>query len=294
MREARRYPLFSRVEPVRKGWSDDRKYRAVTKRGEDLLIRVSDRDRYEEKKQEFALTRRIAATGIPMSQPVDFGVHGNAVYQILTWCGGREAKEVLPLLPEAEQYRYGVRAGEILRRMQEIKFRAPSDAWAECYAARITSYLAAYRACGETMYGEERILPFLRDHALCMRNRPTALLHGDFQTDNMVISPDGELAVIDFQGSGFLDPFLAMGGVMVSAETSPAFSNGQLRGFFGGRVPDDFWECNAFYLAAECVNAFAVAVRLGGAEVAYSNRMMRQVLEWYDGLNTLIPSWVTP
>lgn len=51
------------------------------------------------------------------------------------------------------------------------------------------------------------------------------------------------------------------------------------------------WELNAFYMTAESINAFAVAVTLGQEEVDYSNEMMKTTLEWFDHFNNLIPSW---
>lgn len=56
----------------------------------------------------------------------------------------------------------------------------------------------------------------------------------------MIISPNKELYAIDFQGSGVVDPYYALTGVMVTAEVSTQFSIGQLHGYFGGNVPDDF------------------------------------------------------
>ena len=50
-----------------------------------------------------------------------------------------------------------------------------------------------------------------------------SLLHSDFQSDNMVISSNNELYIIDFQGSSIVDPYYALTGVMVTAEVSPNF-----------------------------------------------------------------------
>lgn len=116
-------------------------------------------------------------------------------------------------------------------------------------------------------------------------------MHADFQSDNMVITPDGELYAIDFQGSGVVDPYYALTGVMVTAEVSTQFSNGQLHSYFGGNVPDDFWELNAYYVIAESIHAFSVAVGLGQEEIAYSNEMSKATLEWFDNFNNLVPSW---
>lgn len=284
---------FAKCEPINKGWSDDKKYYAETAEGEKLLLRISDISAREEKEQELALMMRMATVDIPMSQPIEFGIcdDGKSVYQILTWCEGTEAKELLPSLSEKEQYAYGEEAGRIMKLMERIEYHPASDDWAKEYGARAEGYIAAYLGCGEKMIAGDLMIAFIRQHKLCLRNRPRALLHADFQTDNMVISPDWKLYIIDFQGSGVVDPYYALTGVMVSAENSPAFSRGQLHSYFGGEVPDDFWELNAFYMAAESIHAFTVAVKLGQEEVDYSNEMMKKMLEWFDNMNCLIPSW---
>lgn len=107
----------------------------------------------------------------------------------------------------------------------------------------------------------------------------------------MIISPNKELYAIDFQGSGVVDPYYALTGVMVTAEVSTQFSIGQLHGYFGGNVPDDFQELNAYYMAAESIHAFAVAAALGQEEIDYSNEMSKAALGWFDNFNNLIPSW---
>ena len=284
---------FLKCEAIQKGWSDDKKYYAETEEGEKRLLRISDISLREEKEREFDLMKRMATFGVPMSQPLEFGVcdDGKNVYQLLTWCEGTEAKELLPFLSEEEQYAYGKKAGRILKLMEQIEYHLSSDEWAEEYGAKAEGYIDAYLECREKMVADDLMIAFVREHKSCLRNRPRALLHADFQTDNMVISPDGKLFIIDFQGSGVVDPYYALTGVMVSAENSPAFSRGQLHSYFGGEVPDDFWELNTFYMAAESINAFTVAVKLGQEEVDYSNEMMKKTLEWFDNMNCLIPVW---
>lgn len=57
------------------------------------------------------------------------------------------------------------------------------------------------------------------------------------------------------------------------------------------RRPEDFWELNAFYAAAESIHAFTVATALGQEEVDSSNELVSAMLDWFDGLNHLIPAW---
>lgn len=287
------FETFSKIEIINKGWSSDKKYHVETDHGDEILLRISDISEYDSKKYEFDIMKRIAVTGINMSLPIDFGIcnNGKSVYQLLKWCEGKEAKELLPSMSQQDQYEFGWKAGQILRKMQSVESYPSSSEWGKIYGIKVKKYIEDYKTCGQTLVGVELLISFLDKHHSCMENRPMRLMHADFQSDNMVISSKKELFIIDFQGSGLVDPYYALGGVMVTAEVSPQFSIGQLHSYFDGCVPTDFWELNAFYMAAECIHAFTVAVTLGNEEIVYSNEMLKTVLEWYDNLNTLVPTW---
>lgn len=85
------------------------------------------------------------------------------------------------------------------------------------YKKRVEQYIELYQKCGYNFNGDELIVSYLQNGVYCIGERPTALLHQDFQTDNMVISPDAELYIIDFQMCGVSDPYLVLTGAGVSA-----------------------------------------------------------------------------
>lgn len=86
MQDIRDYSFFQKIEPLNKGWSNDRKYYIETVDGRRLLLRVSDISEYERKKTEFEMMKRVAALGVPMPQPLDFGIcdQGKSGYLLLT------------------------------------------------------------------------------------------------------------------------------------------------------------------------------------------------------------------
>lgn len=262
MKDIPNYETFVKIEPIRKGWSDDKKYYVETKDGERLLLRVSSILSYEKKQQEFDIMKKMAAAGIKMSLPIAFGVceNGENVYQLLTWCDGKEAKEALYGISDAEQYAFGLKAADILKRMETIDYKSASLEWAKDYQERVKRYIELYRECGYTFDDDDVVISYLQTQQYCIGERPTALMHEDFQTDNMVISPDGDLYIIDFQMCGVADPYLVMTGVGVSAMYSIPFAMGQIDGYFGKSVPEDFWEKYNYYMLAEMLYAFTVGV----------------------------------
>ena len=264
MKDIRNFDIFVNTEPIHKGWSGDRKYYLETKDGERFLLRVSDISSYETKQHEFEIMKKISAAGIKMSLPISFGIceEGKSVYLLLSWCDGEEAKEALYHLSDAEQYVFGRKAANVLKQMEAIDYKLPSQEWSQTYQGRVAHYIELYRRCGYTFDGDDVIISFLRTQRHCIGERPTALMHEDFQTDNMVISSDGELYMIDFQMCGETDPYLVMTGAGVSAMYSVPFAMGQIDGYFGKTVPEDFWQKYRYYMLAEMLYAFTVGVKM--------------------------------
>ena len=264
MKDIRNFDIFVKTEPIHKGWSGDRKYYLETKDGERFLLRVSDISSYETKQHEFEIMKKMSAAGIKMSLPISFGIceEGKSVYLLLSWCDGEEAKEALYHLSDAEQYVFGRKAANVLKQMEAIDYKPPSQEWFQTYQGRVAHYIELYRRCGYTFDGDDVIISFLRTQRHCIGERPTALMHEDFQTDNMVISSDGELYMIDFQMCGETDPYLVMTGVGVSAMYSVPFAMGQIDGYFGKTVPEDFWQKYRYYMLAEMLYAFTVGVKM--------------------------------
>lgn len=264
MRDIPNFDTFVKIESIHKGWSGDKKYYVETKDGERFLLRISDMSTYDAKKYEFDVMKKMSAIGIKMSSPIDFGIceGGKCVYQLLSWCDGEEAKEVLYNLSDAEQYAYGKKAADVLKRMEQIDHKPASLEWAECFGERVKHYIELYRKCGYTFDGDEVIINYLQTNHHCIGERPTALMHMDFQTDNMVISSDGELYTIDFQMCGVADPYHVLTGAGVSAMYSVPFAMGEIEGYFGKEIPDDFWDKYTYYMLTEMLYAFTVGVKM--------------------------------
>lgn len=292
MKDILNFDTFVKVEPIHKGWSSDKKYYVETKDGELLLLRVSDISAYEEKQQEFDILKKMATTGMKMSLPISFGVceNGKSVYQLLTWCDGEEAKEALFRLSDAEQYAFGLKAAGILKQMETIDYKPASLEWTKSYQERAERYIELYRKCGYTFNGDELIISYLQEQKHCIGERPTALMHEDFQTDNMVISPDGELSIIDFQMCGVADPYLVMTGAGVSAMYSIPFAMGQIDGYFSKTVPEDFWEKYSYYMLAEMLYAFTVGVKMD-EEREETLHMFDDEVEGIKHNRSYIPTW---
>lgn len=292
MRDIPNFNTFINIKPIHRGWSGDKKYYVETKDGERLLLRVSDISTYDAKQFEFDIMKKMSATGMRMSLPIDFGVceNGKSVYQLLSWCDGEEAKEALYNMSETQQYAYGQKAASILKLMETIEYKPSSLEWSKHFKERVEYYIELYRNCGYTFKDDEMIIQYLQTNHHCIGERPTALMHMDFQTDNMIISPDGELYTIDFQMCGEADPYHVLTGAGVSAMYSIPFAMGQIEGYFGKTVPSDFWDKYNYYMIAEMLYAFTVGVKME-EEQAETLHMFDDEVERIKHGDSLVPVW---
>src|SRR5690606_11191222 len=71
-------------------------------------------DQLHNKDMEFKMMQRVATLGVPMCQPIEFGTCDEGVYSLQSWIDGKDAKDVIPLLSDTEQYVYGLETGQKL------------------------------------------------------------------------------------------------------------------------------------------------------------------------------------
>jgi len=294
MKDIPGYETFTKFEPLTKGWSSDKKFYIDTSGGRRLLLRVADIEEYDKKKTEFEMMGKVAALGIPMSQPIDFGVcdGSSSVYQLLSWCDGEDAEIAVPRLAEAEQYSLGVSAGQILKKMQALSSSPPSSAWAAACGEKHRRYLRNYRSCGMTFEGDALLIRYVEEHQHLLEDRPMCFSHDDYHLGNLILSPGKELYVIDFQKFRNVDPYHAMCGLIFTAQISPHFAAGQVRGYFDGEAPADFWESLALHMAAIALNFLPYMLSSGQKDgIAFAYQLVNDVLRWFDNMRNPVPTW---
>jgi aminoglycoside phosphotransferase (APT) family kinase protein len=111
---------FISKEIIEKGWSGDKKYCVTDEQGNKFLLRISPIEQYERKKSEYELMQKVASLGIPMCEPLEFGVSDEGVYSIQTWIEGTVLEDIIETLSPEQQYIYGLEAGKILQAIHKI------------------------------------------------------------------------------------------------------------------------------------------------------------------------------
>ena len=287
------FNTFNKIEHLNKGWSTDKKYYIETCHKERLLLRVASIDNYDSKKAEFEMMQQVFSLGVPMSRPLGFGLcdENKSVYSLFTWCDGHDAETVLPMLTQTERYALGIKSGEILKAIHSVPAPATQQDWSVRFNLKTDAKIKNYNACGIIFNGDDKILEYIQANRYLLNNRPQCYQHGDYHVGNMIISPKGELAIIDFNRQDFGDPWEEFNRIVWSATASPHFASGQLNGYFGGRPPLEFFKLLAFYISSNTLSSIYWAIPFGQKEVDVMLKQTQDVLAWFDHMQNPVPTW---
>lgn len=201
--------------------------------------------------------KRMNKLGVPMPAPIDFGIcnNGKCVYTLLSWVEGEEVENILPTLTEKEQYQLGIKAGLILRKIHSLPAPEVSEIWIKRYFLVIDERLDAYRSEGLAFDGDKLILNYLDVNRALLNDRPQCYHHGDYHMGNLIHSTDGSIYVIDWHTVDFNnygDPWYEFNRL---GTEYPAFSSGQIDGYFNNHPPELFWKLLAYYLSASAITS---------------------------------------
>ena len=286
--------IFDRIvekTPIDKGWSPDKKYRVRTGDGSVYLLRVSPPERLERVKAQFARMEAVAALGIPMCRPLEFGVCPEGAYAIHTWITGTVAEPGISDYPTEKQYAYGMDAGRILKKIHSIPAPGDLEPWAVRFNRKIDNKLAMYAACPLKYDNAAPFLRHIEDARHLLNDRPQCYLHGDYHIGNMMIDEEGILNIIDFDRDDCGDPWNEFNRITWCAKLSPAFASGMVDGYFDGNVPMEFWQLTAMYLSTNILSSLPWAIPFGEEEIQVMRDNAKLLLAWYDNFQTVIPSW---
>ena len=287
------YGNWSSIEKLSKGWSADEKYKIVTKQGQNLLLRISDIDKFDEKKKEYEIITKYAKIGINMSLPVEFGICNDDknVYMILNWVEGKDLEEVLPTLSEEEQYNLGRMAGSILKKIHSI----PVDEKDIPQTTKIEKKLIQlnrYETSDVRIPNDEIAITYVKENINKIWQEKPVYQHGDYHPGNLIYTEDGTVGVIDFNRWEVGDPYEEFYKLESFArEISIPYCIGQISQYFNDNVPKDFWDTLAVYVAHASLFSIKWAEKFGQAEIDGMVKRCEVALKDYDGFRKSIPVW---
>jgi aminoglycoside phosphotransferase (APT) family kinase protein len=286
---------WTKIEPVLKGWSNDKKYYVEDTGDRKLLLRVSDQNAYARMQGEYDLIRRINALDFPMSRIVDFGVWGEErnTYMLLTWVEGQPLGDCLRSFTEEKQYALGAEAGKILKSIHSVPITADMTHWESYMQAKVLRRVQEYEeSCPCRIAGDELAIAYVKENIGLISQVKKVYQHGDFHIGNHIYTDTGQIGVIDFNRSSsgdYAEEFYKI--QAFDRETSIAFARGKLDGYFGGMPPEDFWRRLALYVAYTSLYSIQWAVPFGIEDIEGMQVRCQMAFTDYADFQKIIPRW---
>ena len=285
------YDSIVHRQPIDKGWSGDQKYCVTTADGTKYLLRITSAERAHRFYLGYLRMQEAAALDVPMCLPVEFGKCSEGTYALHSWIEGVDAENHIPGLSQEVQYAFGLDAGCILKKLHSLP--APTDApeWEDRFNAKIDRKIEMYSACPLKYENGDAFLEYISQNRHLLSGRPQSYQHGDYHIGNMMIDQSGVLTVIDFDRDDFGDPWEEFNRIVWCAQAAPAFASGMVDGYFDGHVPMVFWKLLALYISSNTLSSLPWAIPFGEKEIRVMREQAAQVLQWYDGMKNVVPTW---
>ena len=276
------------LTPLLKGWSGDKKYRVETADGERFLLRVAEKTQYKQMKADVADMHPTAMLGRSAQQPVALGKSGAWAYTLLTWIDGKELSEVLPALSAGEQYTMGLQAGALLKQIHSAAPVRPPEDGDTLFRQNISEAIARHVSIGMSPDSSRMVIAYLEENRDLPGGRPRVFSHGDYNTGNLIVTPNGTLGAIDFLAY-FGDPWREFLAVPVGEETNPHYHTGLLNGYFSGEPPAEFFAVLAYYGAVDALTRVSPDDPPNVLDAGC--RHIRNIFRWFDHFQRTVPIW---
>lgn len=282
---------FISKEQITKGWSCDQKFCVTAQDNEKYLLRITPFDKGVRHSDMFRMQQRIASLGIPMCKPVEIGMCEEGVYTLQTWIDGDDAEDIIPGLSDTEQYVYGLEAGRILQKIHSIPAPETQEGWEIRFNRKMDYKIKKYKECPVKYENGQAFIDYINENRHLLRDRPQVYQHGDYHIGNMMIDQNKKLQIIDFDRYDFGDPWEEFNRIVWCARKAPLFASGMVNGYFDDNVPLEFWKLLALYISSNTLSSVYWAIPFGQDEVDTMLNQAKEILSWYDNMQTPIPDW---
>lgn len=273
---------WTNIHEFKDGLLGQQKYYIDTKNGEKLILNVSPIDEYDKKKREFELINKLSKLGFKMAMPISFGIcnDGKNVYMILTYVEGVVLKDVLPKLNKGTQYILGRKSGDILRAMHSLDLEDQDLLFKTNVQDKIDKLKMHESSLSDD--NDKIALKFIYDNVDKVNKNTIGYIHGAFHPENLILTEDGDIAIIDFTSWKVGDIYEEFYKLESSVSNlSVEYCRGQIDEYFGANVPKEFWASNAFYCAYEYLSNKSCS-----EEFTHD-----KIIDDFDKFTNVIPKW---
>ena len=284
-----------RLSEITIGDSNDRKFRIRDNEDRSYFLRIADPRLYDRKKNEFEHMKAAYAMGAAVPNPVEFGLccRGKALFLMSGWIHGKSGAVQLSVQEPYKQYDLGTAAGLYLKMIHrcQIPPRQPAS-WEAAQSKRWRAAFDRYRCCRRKIPYEHKLLGMIENSLPLLANRPQCLLHGGFDTDNIVLSYEGSLSLIDFDKWLYGDPLLDLGNVLTGIRRACLpYAIGIFDCYFAFGISDLDLQLMSLYAAMALVEQFAAAEAVGEDNVHRAMETAQTFIRDLQGCKSFCPSW---
>ena len=137
----------------------------------------------------------------------------------------------------------------------------------------------------------EQLERYLEKHNGIVDSRLQTFIHGDYNIENIIVMPNGDISVIDLSSfnTPYGDAWWDLNNMAWMPVMFPCFYTGQIKSYFNGEPPPNFWNVFACYLAYDALAALTDPYELNGIEDG--TEIVKNILEWTDNFKNTVPSW---
>ena len=284
--------LFRDVKPLEKGWSNDKKYIIYTNYNKKLLLRISVISKFDEKLKESEIIRTISRVCDNTPKFIDLKISGNKILQLYTFIEGEDALESIDKYSKEEQYKLGIEAGKTLKKIHEAEKITDAERIIEMQKERIIERTKAYENSRYYSYEDQGLIKYIKENIEILDSAKIALCHGDYHLGNMIIN-NNNIYIIDFNRFNYEDiykDFIPM--CVFSREESIEFAKGQLKGYFEGHIPADFWKRLKLFLAYLSLYSILWAENFSNKEVEAMIKRKKMVYDDFRESSFDSPCWI--
>ncbi|EEL65275.1 MULTISPECIES: aminoglycoside phosphotransferase family protein [Bacillus] len=285
------------IEEISKGFSPDKKYIITNANNEKYLFRTGDIKEYERKKIEFQILNEMVKRNVQAQRPIEIGIleEEGVCYSIFSYLEGEDAKKLLPTYSPKEQYDIGIEAGKDLAKMHT--YEAPNNIlpWYERAMKKHSKYVEAYKTCGINIKNDDKIIKFIEENEIYLKNRPNRFQHDDFHLENIIVRDARYVGVVDFNGYDWGDPIHDFVKIALFArDISIPYSIGQIEGYFNGRIPEEFWNLYAVYVGMTVFSSVVWTLLAAPHMLDDMLERLTIVLEDHNNFELSKPIWFQP
>ncbi|PEE32697.1 aminoglycoside phosphotransferase family protein [Bacillus cereus] len=285
------------IEEISKGFSPDKKYIITNANNEKYLFRTGDIKEYERKKIEFQILNEMVKRNVQAQRPIEIGIleEEGVCYSIFSYLEGEDAKKLLPTYSPKEQYDIGIEAGKDLAKMHT--YEAPNNIlpWYERAMKKHSKYVEAYKTCGINIKNDDKIIKFIEENEIYLKNRPNRFQHDDFHLENIIVRDARYVGVVDFNGYDWGDPIHDFVKIALFArDISIPYSIGQIEGYFNRKIPEEFWKLYKVYVGMTVFSSVVWTLRAAPHMLDDMLERLTIVLEDHNNFELSKPIWFQP